>query len=382
MNHGIHLLSIMTKTTTFLASAILSASLILSAEVCATELPENPRDAFLTGAMTTYLEQSLGWTPGSYHLTVRDGLVTVTLPEDDQQRRTALEGALPPIEGLQGVNIKLGDVGTPLSPTEQRVYSFLGLAPDTIPFPTGDIFWPLLADPKQPEFSVSARRYKVEGDYFTVAAVGYGETFGLYRRAGEQPEEGLQISLAGGLFAQFDLGAPSYDLINADYTIGVPITYRKGPQSMRLRFYHQSSHLGDEFLLRVNPERVNLSFEALEYIYSYDLKPVRLYGGGEYMVHRDPPDLKPFSFHGGIEYRGRNVLWNHGRWLGGIDIKSWEQHDWEPDVSIAIGTEFGPPQPGRRRMRVMLEGYHGHNPHGQFYDSRIYYAGLGIYLGF
>ena len=366
----------------YLYLPILVASLIFPPSSSAAELPDNPRDAFLAGAMTTYLEQSLGWASGSYRLTVHDGLVTVTLPESDLQRRTALEGAMPPIEGIEGMNVVVGDAGTPLSPTEQRVYSFLGLAPGTIPFPTGDIFWPLLADPKQPEFFVSARRYKVEDEYFTTAAVGYGETFGLYRQAGERPQDGLQISIAGALLAQFDLGAPSFDLVNADYIIGVPITYRKGDQSMRLRLYHQSSHLGDEFLLRVNPERVNLSFEALEYIYSYDFNSLRLYGGGEYMVHRDPSDLKPFSFHGGIEYRGRNVLWNNGRWLAAADIKSWEQHDWRPDVSVAIGTEFGPAQPGRRRMRVMLEGYRGYNPHGQFYASRIYYAGVGIYLGF
>jgi len=348
----------------------------------ADDVPSNPRDAYIAGAMTTWLEQNLGWVHGSYRLTVHNGLVTVTLPESDVQRRSALEQAAPPIAGIEGINVVAGETGESISPAGKKIYSFLGLAPNTIPFPTGDIFWPLLADPKQPEFSVSARRFKVEGQYFTTAAVSYGETFGLYRREGERPEDGLQVSLAGALFAQFDLGAPSADLVNADYTIGIPVTYRKGDQSMRLRLYHQSSHLGDEFLLRVHPQRINLSFESLEYIYSYDFNKVRLYGGGEYMVRRDPSDLKPLSFHGGIEFRGRNVLWKQGRWLAGLDIKSWEQHGWAPDVSIAIGPEFGSPQPGRRRMRVMLEGFRGYNPYGQFYESRVAYAGLGIYLGF
>ncbi len=370
------------RTVHSLLPVLLVIALMQAPGVKGDELPDNPRDAYLAGALTTWLEQSLGWSPGSYRLTVRDGLVNITLPEGDSERRAALESATPPIEGIEGINIVSGETAPQLSPARQQIYSFLGLAPDTIPFPTGDIFWPLLADPKQPEFAVSARRYQVEEQYFTTAAVVYGETFGLYRRAGERPEDGLQISLAGGLFAQFDLGTPSFDLVNADYTIGIPITYRNGAHSTRLRLYHQSSHLGDEFLLRVNPERVNLSFEALELIYSHDFQRLRLYGGGEYMVHRDPGDLEPLSLHGGSEYRGRNVLWNRGRWLAAVDIKSWEQHDWTPDISIAIGPEFGSPQPGRRRMRVMLEGYRGYNPHGQFYESRIYYAGLGVYLGF
>lgn len=371
----------MRRTHRYLPFALLILTLVLAQGARSQELPDNPRDAYLAGAMTLWLEQSLGWRPGSYRITVRDGLVIIQLPEEDTERRAALDAAALPIEGIEGINVVIGEDEL-ISPTRQQVYSFLGLAPDTIPFPTGDIFWPLLADPKQPEFFVSARRYRVEGAYYTTAAVGYGETFGLYRQTGARAGDGLQISLAGGLFAQFDLGAPSFDLVNADYTIGLPITYRNGDQSMRLRFYHQSSHLGDEFLLRVNPERINLSFEALEFIYSYDFNRLRLYGGGEYMVHHEPADLEPLSLHGGVEYRGRNILWNSGRWLVALDVKSWQQHDWSPDMSIAIGSEFGSPQPGRRRMRVMLEGYRGHNPHGQFYDSRIYYAGLGIYLGF
>ncbi len=51
-----------------------------------------------------------------------------------------------------------------------------------------------------------------------------------------------------GVF-QFDLSAPSSDLINTDYVVGVPLSWRSGGWSTRVRLYHQSSHLGDEFLL-------------------------------------------------------------------------------------------------------------------------------------
>lgn len=347
------------------------------------ELPLDPRDAWIAGAITTHLEQQLGWSRDSYRLEVHEGFVTIFLPESNSSRREQLEQARFPVEGLAAINVVSGAQGREaLSETSQRIYSFMGLKRNTIPFPTGDTFWPLLADPKQPEFSVSTRRYKIQESLYTVAAVGYGESFGFYRQTGAHPDEGVQISLMGGLFAQFDLGAPSFDLINADYTIGVPVTFRKGESSMRLRFYHQSSHLGDEFLLRVNPQRINLSYEALEYLYSHDLKSFRIYGGGEYMVHRDPAELKPLSFHGGVEYRGRNVLWRSSRWLGAVDIKSWQEHHWSPDIAASFGAEFGPPQPGRRRMRVMLEGYHGYNPHGQFYAERLRYIGVGVYLGF
>jgi hypothetical protein len=102
----------------------------------------------------------------------------------------------------------------------------------------------------------------------------------------------------GAVFAQFNLDTPSYDLINADYTIGIPATYRFGDNSLRFRIYHQSSHLGDEFLQSVNPpKQVNLSYEAIELIYSRGWRRWRVYGGGEHLIHKEPGDLKPMSTH-------------------------------------------------------------------------------------
>src|SRR5512145_2865331 len=142
--NGTTRVSVMRHNNNYLSLVILAASLLFSFGARTAELPDNPRDAYLAGAMTTWLEQNLGWAPGSYQLSVHDGLVTVTLPESDLQRRAALEDAVPPVQGIEGINIVYGVVGEPMSEREQRVYSFLGLAPNPLPFPTGDIFWPLL----------------------------------------------------------------------------------------------------------------------------------------------------------------------------------------------------------------------------------------------
>ena len=80
-------------------------------------------------------------------------------------------------------------------------------------------------------------------------AVGFGERWGIVRRPGERAGDGWQVGLSGGVFAQFDMDADSNDLINADYVIGFPLTWRHGAWSGRFNLYHQSSHLGDELLL-------------------------------------------------------------------------------------------------------------------------------------
>jgi hypothetical protein len=249
-------------------------------------------------------------------------------------------------------------------------------------FPVGDVFRPLLADPKQPQVFVSLNRFTSVGDRYTLASVGFGETFGFYRFSGSLEGDGLQLGLAGAIFAQFNLSTASYNLVNADCTIGIPVTFRHGGTSLRFRLYHQSSHLGDELLLGAKPpERVNLSFEATELILFREWSGRRVYGGGEYRIHKEPADLMPWSAHWGLEFRGSKPLLWKGRPLAGIDRKSLEEHDWAIDTSVKAGLELGRPDPGHRRLRVMGVWYPGFDPRGQFYANRVDYYGLEASLG-
>ncbi len=337
-------------------------------------------DEFMTGYVASVLERDLHWERGSYILKIVNGVATITLFGDDPLRREAADKQLRKIDGLLGVAIlvKPADSGKP-----GVVRRLTGIIGEAEAFPVGDMFRPLLADPKQPQFSASIVRFRAEGDRYEMAAVGFGETYGLYRFFGSREGDGLQLNVEAALFAQFNLDTPSRDLINADYTVGIPITYRRGANSMRLRFYHQSSHLGDEFLQSSNaPTRVNLSYEALEFTYSREWREWRLYGGGEYLSDQEPVDLKPLGIHWGVEYRGSKPrIWS-GRPIGGMDLKSLDEHDWSVDASIKAGIEFGHPNPGQRRLRLMAEWYRGYDPHGQFYVNKVEYYGLGVSLAF
>lgn len=336
-------------------------------------------DEFLTGYISSILERDMHWKRDTYILKIIQGVATITLFQEDQMRREAADKQLRAIDGIQELTIivKPADAGKP-----EAVSSFMGVTNEAKVFPTGDLFRSLIADPKQSRFFVSFDNFRSLGENYTLAAVGFGETFGLYRFFGSREGDGLQLSVVGALFAQFNMDNSS-DLINADYTIGIPVTYRYGDNSLRLRLYHQSSHLGDELLLGANPpERVNLSYEATELIYSYEWHEWRVYGGGEYLIHKEPSDLKPLSAHWGIEYRGSTpLIWN-GRPIAGIDIKNLEEHEWTNDTSVKAGIEFGNPNPGQRRLRLMAEWYKGFDPHGQFYNNKVEYYGLGVSLGF
>jgi len=272
----------------------------------------------------------------------------------------------------------------------------LGLAQSAGPgtghvaLPRGEVFAPLIADPKEPEFLVSYLWVRSDLRTTGMGAIGLGQGFGLIRWRGPEAGDGLQLSLAGAVFAQFDMGTSSNDLLNADYLVGIPVTYHRGGFSARARFYHQSSHLGDEFLLRTQPvaERVNLSFEAMEVLLAGDLGPFRVYGGGEYIGRRAPTDLKPGRLHGGLEFRQPGSLFRIGalgrvRLVAALDVRSWQQQSWRPGWSGRGGLEFAPALDDwglGHRLGLLVHLYDGPSPYGQFYLVEVTSVGFGAHF--
>jgi hypothetical protein len=254
--------------------------------------------------------------------------------------------------------------------------------------PQGQVFCPLAADPKgQRSFATYLR-----GDFATLAnpapgaetnigAVGLSDSFSIFRVATAGGGDGLQLDLEGAVFSQFNLDAASLDLINADYLVGLPLTSRMGGSSARLRLYHQSSHLGDEFILNTQPERINLSFEALELILSQEVGPLRLYAGGEKFFRREPADLATRLAHAGAEVRP--VAFGGVRLLGAVDVKLVDDGDWERALSARVGIEIARiPHEGHppRVISFIGEFYDGLAPYGQFYREDIRYFGAGFSL--
>jgi hypothetical protein len=255
-------------------------------------------------------------------------------------------------------------------------------------FPQDEIFCPFVADPKQTRSFLGLQRGEFgtlddpDVEDTTIGAIGLGDSFGLLRWGGSRPGDGVHLALAGAVFAQFDLDAPSSDLINADYIVALPLTWRRGWLSTRFRLYHQSSHLGDEYVLRSDQiQRENLSFESFEALVSVEAGPIRLYAGAEHLFRREPNSLEQKLAHGGLELRtnAARVL----SLVAGTDIKSSEQYDWELALSARAGLQIAPrARAGHplRRVLLLAEYYEGPSPYGQFFIDDIRYAGFGVHL--
>ncbi|MGH7825994.1 MAG: DUF1207 domain-containing protein [Candidatus Binatia bacterium] len=269
---------------------------------------------------------------------------------------------------------KPGTQGASLQKSSQPDYE-LGFLPG------GNLFEPLVADPRWPRFSMGYRYFTDEAT--NVASATFGETIALYRARG--PSGGFgEIGFQAGVFSIFDLGAPSSDLVNTDFFAALQATYRMNDLSTLFRIFHQSSHLGDEFLLRNRIDRVNLSFEGVDLRLSYRLFDwLRLYGGGAYMFDLDPPGIKPWATQAGIELQTPWRFWGDStRFVTGLDLQNRQENKWSTETSVRGGLQFERPGNFIRKISLLLEYYKGHSPNGQFFTQKIEYFGPGLYLDF
>jgi hypothetical protein len=331
-------------------------------------------DEFISGYATAILQRD--FQISAEFLKVQYGVIYIQGLEASDTVNDRIKTSLAAIDGVRKVVVtREGEVA---AHTEK-----LEITPEVNVFlPRDLLFSSLLADPRWPHFSASYQHH-ANSDLEQVGSATFGETFSIYRFAG--PWNSLmEIGLHAGVFSIFDLAAESHDLVNADYLVAIPLSFKKNNFSAMSRLFHQSSHLGDEFLLRENAdERINFSYEGLDTLLSYNFPfGFRLYGGGGYLFDRIPDDLQPWIAQGGLEFNSPGAWWSGAlRPVAAIDIQSREASDWDTDVSLRAGVQLENPDFLSRKLKIMLEYYKGSSPNGQFYirDEEEYF-GIGFHF--
>ncbi len=260
------------------------------------------------------------------------------------------------------------------------------------------LFAPLIADPRQP-INSAAMRFgdKVCGD--VCAAVSLGDDFPVFRWINIMRWHGdLQIGIEAGIWSVFNYKnihhRPKHEtceLVNTDYLVGIPLTYAFDQWSFRLRVYHISSHLGDEFLCNHRKEvdrRKNPSMEAIDFFSSYQFSSgLRGYFGPGIVFHSDRSfHIKPLYIEYGIELRILGSKFDYHRLYGtpffAIHLENWQQRHWDLDLTAKLGYELSKLQGVGRKMRVYVDYHHGYSYEGQFFNKRTQYGEVGFSWGF
>lgn len=375
----------------FGSSAEMFSARRAAAEPQVTYSQADNEDSYIAGYASAILERDFQVSSGAVQ--VQHGVIIVNALNLVGANQQKVVDTLSTIRGVTRVVLQENGkvlASTPtVSPSETAVQrdargmgTELASAGPTF-LPDGYLFGHLLADPRWPHFSLSYIYSLHDKELGSAGTANFGETLALYRNQapfGGQWEFGIQA----GVFSLFDLEAESKDLINADYLGGIFASYRTHDFSTILRVFHQSSHLGDEFLLRNRTERINLSYEGAEALLSYKFfQALRLYGGGGYLFDQEPSDLKPGRVQYGVEFESP---WRYGsgaiRPILAANLQNEEENNWSTNISVRGGIQFENWQIGHRKLQLLVEYFKGYSPNGQFYTRKIETIGLGAHLRF
>lgn len=252
--------------------------------------------------------------------------------------------------------------------------------------PQSTVLYPTeIANPHQVCFSIGAMfNDKVCGRWAT--PVSFGDQFPLYRWTNVYGGD-LQLELEAGVFAAFNMLEDSFPLVNADYYVGIPVTYAKGNWAYRLRGYHISSHVGDDFMENhKHLRRKNKSFEALDFSAAYNItQKLRVYGTLGYIPFSDEEmHLKKLYIQYGAEVRGprTDFMQLFGQPFFAVFFENLQDVNFAMNSSYALGYEWGKIQGIGRKVRLFFQYQSGFSPYGQFSRTRTKFFALRLSYGF
>lgn len=340
-------------------------------------------DSYIAGYVVALLEREFKLAAT---IRVTDGVVTLYTSLITPGDRRKVLAALERIPGVVRAElVHSGITGPPPSAIGTTTVEKTVSQPRSEILPRGLLFEPLHADPRWPHFSAAYRSGTVGADTGRTFAGNFGETFALYRHAA--PFNGQwEFGIQAGTFSIFDYGSASgsQDLLNTDYTIGLMASYRTGPFSGFVRLNHQSSHLGDEYILnsQVPVNRIGFSYEGVDVKLSYDMLDwLRVYGGAGYLLSTSPDNLKKWTSQFGIEFSCPRTF------FGGIirpvaygDFQANERTNWSMGNSIMAGVQFEHLEIMDRHIQLLFEYYGGPSPNGDFYINHTEWFGIGLHF--
>ncbi len=290
------------------------------------------------------------------------------------------------IESCTNYTVIFDSLYTPIQPLTIEACENEPPYEETNFLPELNLFFPtLLAQPHILGYSAGWRSYD-KVFHRSCLPISIGDQFSLYQFKTVSYGH-LYFGIEACVWAIFEGRTKSLSLINADYFIGLPLTYINNRFSAKLRFFHESSHLGDEFLLENrNIERLNPSMEVIDLSLAYDFSEnlTGFLGYGYVIRSDDSYKVKPNNIFYGFNYFMDCFKVNFFNGIGTPYIAgyftNYENHNWALDSTLAIGYQWD--KLYGHKLRIYLEAHNGFSPDGQFSKEKTQYLSLKILYGY
>lgn len=260
----------------------------------------------------------------------------------------------------------------------------LQAAPDCLPMcwdilPQGLLYHSYLAGEKEPRM---AAQWLWEKDRGLVWETALGGRWGLFRKGTAGPNgEGFQFDVEGAGLARVDPEEES-DLEAADFRAGFLGTWRYGKWRTKAGYYHISSHIGDEFLIK-NPgfPRRNYVRDSLLVGLMYDITPdLQVYGEVAEALNANG-GAEPLELQFGAQYSPAVANGIRGAPFAAINGHLRQEFNMGGSVNIEAGWQWRGLN-SNHLFRMGAQHYNGPSIQWSFYDRHESLTGVGIWFDY
>lgn len=254
-----------------------------------------------------------------------------------------------------------------------------GQAYDLHLMPQGLIYGSYLAGAKESRFRSVWNHEKSDGGIWDITL---GGSVGLlrYGTRGDVRPEGWQLGIEGAGLVRLDIDEKR-DVMATDYRFGVPLTWGDSIHQVKVAYYHISSHVGDEFLLKTPGfNRLNYSRDVL--VLGHSLYPAdnwRVYGEVGYAFYSDVAE--PWEFQFGLDYAPAGCTGTRGAPFAAFNGQLREEVDFGGNVVVQAGWAWRR-GPATGIYRIGLEYYNGKDDQFSFFDESVEKIGFGMWYDY
>lgn len=237
-----------------------------------------------------------------------------------------------------------------------------------------EYYEPLFADPTEPSYG-GRLIYPPGGNRYGEVTVGDYIGFTRWRVLGRWD---AQLNGGGGAIARFNLTTPQNNLEVVDFSAGMPVDVSFGRgKTLRVGYWHTSSHLGDDYIGRIRPTLRKRAFDAVRAMASWSPREwVRGYAGGSFAFNTVNLDGRG-AFQVGLEALGRPVWTPYTRWFLAQDFQTFERVKWQPSYNIRGGVRWSNPK-RIAAATLFVEYYTGRTYYLQFQEQHESHWGFGL----
>jgi len=189
----------------------------------------------------------------------------------------------------------------------------------------------------------------------------------------------VTLHFGSEVYGRFSLGDASSSMISSDWHVNLVLTASISRWRLALEGYHESSHLGDEYLERFPGPRVNWSREIVGLWVTRSAGQLAMSLNASYAVIQ-ALDVGPSAVAVGVDYvgkRGSVVGGGSAQAVLALHADMQEYTDWEMTLAGRAGVRFS--DPGRRRgFALFLTYLDGMSPQRQFFLEKSRYLGVEV----